>query len=223
MTSLKKNYIIQAWLVLLLCLFFGSSLAGIQLTLAPKIFENKKNETLKKIPDLVFGESQSKNDKASGKEININSFLINSEKNGKKKLYNVYEVKDENGQKLGFVSKSSGQGYADKIEILVNDRIRDNFPVQIQEMDAEKAFETGATALFEEKYGDKVRVVSISDFSKELCGGTHIGRTGDIGLFKIVEESSVASGVRRIEAVTGSAAVEYIQKEANIIRKICCL
>jgi electron transport complex protein RnfG len=119
MKSLKKNYIIQAWLVLLLCLFFGSSLAGIQLTLAPKIFENKKNETLKKIPDLVLGESQSKNDKPSGKEININSFFISSEKNGKKKLYNVYEVKDKNGQILGFVSKSSGQGYADKIEILV--------------------------------------------------------------------------------------------------------
>ena len=103
----------------------------------------------------------------------------------------------------------------DKIEGLVNEKIRENLPIQTEEMESEAAFKTGATALFEEKYGDRVRVVSLSDFSKELCGGTHSHRTGDIGLFKIVGESSVASGVRRIEALTGAAALDYIQKIAK--------
>ncbi|MFQ5486297.1 MAG: alanine--tRNA ligase, partial [Desulfobacterales bacterium] len=78
----------------------------------------------------------------------------------------------------------------DQIEVLVNGRIRENIPVKVDEMDAEEAFKTGATALFEEKYGDRVRVISLSNFSKELCGGTHTDRTGNIGLFKIVTESS---------------------------------
>ena len=106
----------------------------------------------------------------------------------------------------------------DKIESLVNERIRENISVGTEEMDAEEAFKTGATALFEEKYGDRVRVVSLTDFSKELCGGTHTERTGNIGLFKILGESSVASGVRRIEALTGEAAVEYVQQNSKIVR-----
>ncbi len=105
-----------------------------------------------------------------------------------------------------------------RIETLVNRRIRENVPVQIEEMDAEAAFKTGATALFEEKYGDRVRVVSLSAFSKELCGGTHTNRTGDIGFFKIVGESSVSSGVRRIEALTGEAALAYVQQMAKILQ-----
>ena len=108
----------------------------------------------------------------------------------------------------------------DKIEAIVNKHIRDNKTVHTEEMDAEKAFKSGATALFEEKYGDRVRVVSISDFSKELCGGTHTKRTGDIGLFKITEESSIASGTRRIEALTGNAALEYTQQTINIVKNI---
>ena len=106
----------------------------------------------------------------------------------------------------------------DEIEILVNKRIRENIQVRFEEMDAEEAFKTGATALFEEKYGDRVRVISIADFSKELCGGTHTDRTGNIGLFKIIGESSVASGVRRIEALTGQTALEYIQKTSKIVQ-----
>jgi len=106
----------------------------------------------------------------------------------------------------------------DKIESLVNERIRENISVGTEEMDAEEAFKTGATALFEEKYGDRVRVVSLADFSKELCGGTHTERSGNIGLFKILGESSVASGVRRIEALTGGAAVEYVQENLKIVR-----
>jgi alanyl-tRNA synthetase len=109
-------------------------------------------------------------------------------------------------------------GTLDRIETLVNNRIRDNVAVEIDEMDIESAFHSGATALFEEKYGDRVRVISLAAFSRELCGGTHTRRTGDIGFFKIVSESSVASGVRRIEAVTGQAALVHVQDQAKIIR-----
>jgi len=100
----------------------------------------------------------------------------------------------------------------ERIESFVNSRIRENVPVQTREMDTEEAFKSGATALFEEKYGDRVRVVSLSSFSRELCGGTHTERTGDIGFFKIVSESSVASGVRRIEALTGDTALSFVQQ-----------
>jgi alanyl-tRNA synthetase len=103
------------------------------------------------------------------------------------------------------------------IETRVNRRIRDNVPTHTEEMEAEAAFKSGATALFEEKYGDRVRVVSLSDFSKELCGGTHTAKTGDIGLFKIVSESSIASGVRRIEALTGQEALAYIQQTSRLL------
>ncbi|MBW2568262.1 MAG: alanine--tRNA ligase [Deltaproteobacteria bacterium] len=110
-----------------------------------------------------------------------------------------------------------------RIEILVNNRIRENVLVETKEMDAEEAFKSGATALFEEKYGDRVRVVSLASFSKELCGGTHTDRTGDIGLFKITGETSVASGIRRIEALTGKAALEYIQKTSKIVQETAAL
>ena len=97
------------------------------------------------------------------------------------------------------------------IERLVNSRIRENIPVETRVLAKEEAVKEGATALFGEKYGEKVRVVSVEAFSKELCGGTHVGATGDIGLFKILSESGIASGVRRIEALTGRSAFEYLQ------------
>ncbi len=106
-----------------------------------------------------------------------------------------------------------------RIENFVNGRVRENIPVNSAEMDAEEAFATGATALFEEKYGDQIRVISLGDFSKEFCGGTHTDRTGNIGLFKIISESSVAAGVRRIEASTGASAVEYIQKAVRTVNE----
>jgi alanyl-tRNA synthetase len=98
------------------------------------------------------------------------------------------------------------------IEDLVNEQILKNEQVVTTAMDLEGAVNSGAMALFGEKYADQVRVLSIEDFSKELCGGTHVERTGDIGLFKILSESSVAAGTRRIEAVTGTGVLEQIRK-----------
>ena len=105
------------------------------------------------------------------------------------------------------------------VETLVNDRIRANVAVSIQEMDAEEAFQTGAIALFEEKYGERVRVIELDQFSKELCGGTHTSKTGNIGLFKIVGETSVAAGVRRIEACTGKVALDHVQSRIRILQE----
>ncbi len=108
----------------------------------------------------------------------------------------------------------------ERIETYVNQRVRQNVPVAVEEMDMDHAMKSGATALFEEKYGDRVRVISLDTFSRELCGGTHTGRTGNIGLFKIFSESSVASGVRRIEALTGSAALDHVQKNSRILQQL---
>ena len=93
---------------------------------------------------------------------------------------------------------------------MVNDEIQKNTPLDITVKDYNKAKDEGAEAIFEEKYADKVRVITIGEFSKELCGGTHVGRTGNIGLFKITEESSLSSGVRRIMAVTGPEAINCV-------------
>ncbi len=106
------------------------------------------------------------------------------------------------------------------IERLVNQQIRINHAVETRLMPIEKARESGAMALFGEKYDDEVRVLSMGDFSIELCGGTHVGRTGDIGIFKIIGEVGIASGVRRIEAVTGDIALNYIEDSENRLRKI---
>ena len=97
-----------------------------------------------------------------------------------------------------------------QIEALVNEKIRENADVLTRLMSYHDAIDAGAVALFGEKYGDEVRVLSIGDFSVELCGGTHAQRAGDIGLFKIVAESGIAAGVRRIEAVTGAAALKWV-------------
>ena len=104
-----------------------------------------------------------------------------------------------------------------QLENLVNDRIRANDEVETQIMSIDEAKRSGAVALFGEKYSDAVRVLSLGDFSKELCGGTHAARTGDIGLFKITAEYGVASGVRRIEMVTGAYAQAWINEQLGIL------
>ncbi|MCS7278052.1 MAG: alanine--tRNA ligase [Aquificaceae bacterium] len=104
-----------------------------------------------------------------------------------------------------------------KVEELVNQQIMKNQPVVVEEMDYQSAIKSGAIAIFEEKYGDRVRVLSVGDFSKELCGGTHVKRTGDIGYFKVISESSVGAGIRRIVAKTGRWAVEHAFNERKIL------
>jgi alanyl-tRNA synthetase len=110
-----------------------------------------------------------------------------------------------------------------QIEELVNAEIRHNNRVETRLMKHEEAIKAGAMALFGEKYGDEVRVVGMGEFSTELCGGTHVKRTGDIGLFKVVTEGGVAAGVRRIEAVTGPSALAYAQAQEATLRDVADL
>jgi alanyl-tRNA synthetase len=107
-----------------------------------------------------------------------------------------------------------------EIEDLVNEEIRRNTAAQTDHMTYDDAIESGAMALFGEKYGDKVRVLRLGDFSVELCGGTHVERTGDIGAFKITHEGGVASGVRRIEAMSGKGAMEWILANQRVLSEL---
>jgi alanyl-tRNA synthetase len=107
-----------------------------------------------------------------------------------------------------------------EVERLMNEQILANREVHTDVMDLDHALKTGAMALFGEKYGDKVRVVSIDSFSKELCGGTHVARTGDIGICKIVYEGSISAGVRRIEAVTGEGALHRFQNVQSELARV---
>ncbi|MCG5548676.1 alanine--tRNA ligase [Halorhodospira halochloris] len=107
-----------------------------------------------------------------------------------------------------------------EIEYRVNSQVQANLPAQAEIMGFDEALEAGAVALFGEKYGNTVRVVSLGDYSSELCGGTHVQRSGDIGLFKIVHETGIAGGVRRIEAVTGGRAVQWAQQIEGQIQRL---
>ena len=101
------------------------------------------------------------------------------------------------------------------IQRLVNEQVRENLAVETSEEDRESALKLGVLAFFGDKYGERVRVVRMGAFSAELCGGTHVARTGDIGVFKLVSESGVAAGTRRIEARTGSGALEHYRDVEN--------
>jgi alanyl-tRNA synthetase len=110
-----------------------------------------------------------------------------------------------------------------RVETIVNDMIRKNLSVQTDVCALEDALKTGATAVFDEKYGATVRIVKMGDMSMELCGGTHVDRTGDIGLFKITHESAIAAGVRRIEAVTGRESVAHVQQTEEELKRTALL
>jgi len=111
----------------------------------------------------------------------------------------------------------------EQVEDLVNEQIRINAAAEAAEMSYDEAINSGAMALFGEKYGDRVRVLRIGAFSTELCGGTHVARAGDIGLFKIVSESGVAAGVRRIEAVSGRGALAWVTANESLVRQLASL
>ncbi|KFJ43854.1 alanine--tRNA ligase [Francisella philomiragia] len=131
---------------------------------------------------------------------------------------------DDNKLRFDFThDKAISRVEIEQIETLVNQQIRANYPVATIETSQEKAKSLGAEALFGEKYGDIVRVISMGDFSIELCGGTHVAYTGDIGLFKIVSENGIASGIRRIEAITADKAIKHtfaIENKLAAIKEI---
>ncbi|HXS80313.1 MAG TPA: alanine--tRNA ligase [Gammaproteobacteria bacterium] len=110
-----------------------------------------------------------------------------------------------------------------EIEALVNEQIRLNHDADVRVLPYDEAIAAGALAFFGDKYGDKVRVLSLGEFSTELCGGTHVGRSGDIGLFKIVSEGGIAAGVRRIEAVTGQGALDVVNANEAVLREVAGL
>ncbi len=107
-----------------------------------------------------------------------------------------------------------------QVEMAVNEKVRENIPLSKQVQGYEEAVANGAIAIFDEKYGDTVRVVAMGDFSKELCGGTHVQRSGEIGFFKIISEASIASGIRRIEAMAGEAAFIHQQKATAMFNQV---
>ncbi len=109
------------------------------------------------------------------------------------------------------------------VEDFVNRLIRDNLALSTREMDRDQAMKSGATAIFEERYGETVRVVSVEGVSRELCGGTHTERTGDIGLFKVVSEGAVGANMRRIEALTGEAALEHVHSQERELKGLASL
>jgi alanyl-tRNA synthetase len=109
------------------------------------------------------------------------------------------------------------------VEDWVNARIRENLPVNAEVKDYQSARESGAMALFGEKYGDVVRVINVGDYSKELCGGKHVNRTGDIGCFKIISETAIAAGVRRIEAITGETMLKLARENERLLEEITTL
>jgi alanyl-tRNA synthetase len=107
-----------------------------------------------------------------------------------------------------------------KITSLINQKIRENLSIIVKEMSLKEAQEKGAIALFGAKYREKVRLVAIAKFSQEVCGGTHLSSTGEIGILRIISESSIASGIRRMEALVGKRALELVEEKESLLRRI---
>jgi alanyl-tRNA synthetase len=110
-----------------------------------------------------------------------------------------------------------------RVEAAVNERVRGDYPVETRVMGFQEAVRAGALAFFDDKYGDRVRVVRIADFSKELCGGTHCRETGEVGVFRLVQESSIAAGMRRIEALTGEMAYLSVKKQEEDLQELAMM
>jgi len=128
---------------------------------------------------------------------------------------------DNNKLRFDFTHfKPLTQEEIEKVENFINQKVRENIHIKSEIMKYEEAIEKGAIAIFKEKYSDTVRLISIGNCSKELCGGTHLNSTGEIGIFKIISESSISSGIRRIEAVAGEPGFNYIQKNLNTFYNI---
>ena len=106
-----------------------------------------------------------------------------------------------------------------EIEQIVNKKVRDDMAVQVEVMPLDEARQSGAVMMFGEKYGDEVRVVSVGDYSKEFCGGTHLNRSGQIGMMILTAESSIGSGLRRVEAVTGRYAEKLVQERLRLVNQ----
>lgn len=179
------------------------------------------------LPDDVSGEVTAKVDAARRKETTLHHSATHLLHAALRKVLGTHVAQKGslvNEERLRFdfshFAKVTDEEMA-RIEAIVNEKIRENIPVVIKSMPKEEAMQLGAMALFGEKYGDTVRVVIIDPaYSVELCGGTHVGYTGELGLFKILSESAVAAGVRRVEAVCGLQAEAYINSQLQLISQL---
>ena len=197
-----------------------------------KVVDTKKDNDLiihfaEKIPSDLNGKVQAKVDEQKRKNTAVHHSATHLLHAALRKVVGTHVAQKGslvNADYLRFdfshFSKLSNEELAE-VEKIVNQKIRENIPVVTRYMPKDEAMKTGAMALFGEKYGDEVRVVSMDPgYSVELCGGTHVGATGELGFFKIISESAVAAGVRRIEALSGAAAEQYANEQFQLVQTI---
>ncbi|RYZ24694.1 MAG: alanine--tRNA ligase, partial [Chitinophagaceae bacterium] len=197
-----------------------------------EIVDTKKENDLtihfaENIPDDLTGEIGAKVDAARRKHISIHHSVTHLMHSALRQVLGTHVAQKGslvNEEHLRFdfshFAKVTDEELL-QVEKIVNEKIRENIPVVIKSMSKDEAIALGAMALFGEKYGDLVRVVMMDPtYSIELCGGTHVGSTGEVGLFKIKSESAVAAGVRRLEAVSGAAALEMVEANFSALHSI---
>ena len=197
-----------------------------------RIINTKKENDLvihfaEKVPDDLSGEVTAKNKKKRRKDISVHHTVTHLMHAALRKVLGSHVAQkgslvNEEHTRFDFshFAKMSEQEMI-AVEEMVNEKIRENIPVVIKQMAKEEAISMGAMALFGEKYADTVRVVIMDPaYSIELCGGTHVGSTGELGIFKIKHETAVAAGVRRIEAVCGKAAEKMINEQFEQLRQV---